>query len=306
MRTPRSSFPRLHLDNFCPRIAQRSLTLLFVSASKNVKHLGKKEANALATEFMEALQQVLPSGQPVTLEDVAKGIRSGLRYFDNSVPVPTNDSPPFLRSLLSPLMTPQTGLAPKDESSKEFKRLLSNPPGTAKGMHDLLARIWLNASPTDVLSIRKQIEQAKSLGANSLEVRNQLVDALRKNMKGKPGPKRTVPRQEWARICESSGNLRPVCQKVLEFSQKESTQPLAKIIGAVASLRPEWETQCNFLSSRTDLIIRALKLSKIRKAKVRGQSSKLADALACEFSGYSAAPSYSMQIVEQARRSQRK
>jgi hypothetical protein len=172
-------------------------------------------------------------------------------------------------------------------------------------MKNSLARVWMNASPADVPAIRELIQQLRSIGADPIEMRNQLESTLRKNLKGKPGPKTTVPRQEWARIRESSDTLRPVCQKILEFSQNESTQPLASIIGAVASLHPEWETQCNFLSSKMDLIVRTLKLSKVRKAKARGQSSKLADALACQFSGYSTAPSYSMQIVEEARRSQK-
>jgi hypothetical protein len=269
-------------------------------------NLTKKEADALATEFMEALQQVLPSDQPTTLEDVAKGTRSGLRYFDDSVPTLSENSPAFLRSLLSPLKVLQKGKTSKDKSSKKIRKFLSNPPRTAQGMHDSLSRIWLGAPPEEVFALRELIRQIRLLGANPLGIRNQLVSTLRKNIKGKPGPKRTVPPEEWPRILESSNQLRPVCRKILEFSENESTQPLTKIIKAVASLHPEWETQCSFLSTKIDLILRTLKLSKVRKAKARGQSSKLADALACEFAGYPGAPSYSMQIAEQARRSQKK
>jgi hypothetical protein len=287
------------------KLGKYYVTLLFMSADETSKHLKKQEADLLAAEFMESLRQISLSETPITLEDVAKSTRSGLRYFEGSVPIPTENTPRFLQSLLSPLMVLQKDKASKDAFLKKYARLFSNFPKTAKGMKSSLARVWLNASPTDVTAIREFIQQLKSLGANPIKMRNQLESTLRKNLKGRPGPKSRIPRQEWARIRESSDKLRPVCQKVLEFSRNESKEPLANVIGAVARLRPEWETQCKFLSSRMDLIIRTLKLSKVRKAKARGQSSKLADALACEFLGYPAAPSYSMQIAEQARRSQK-
>ena len=173
-------------------------------------------------------------------------------------------------------------------------------------MHDSLARIWMSAPSDTAIGLRKLIVGMRSLAANPLMIRDQLVSSLRRNLRGKPGPKTSAPPEQQARILERSDRLRPVCRKVLEFSKNESKQPLPDIINAVAGLHPEWKAECDFLSSKVDLIVRALKLAKIKKAKTRGKASKLADALACEFAGRSAAPSYSMQIVEQGRRSRRR
>jgi hypothetical protein len=269
------------------------------------RFLSQLEADLLATEFMEALQQIISSqGQPATADGAAKLARSGLLSFDNRVPMPTEKSPPFVQALMSTLMLDSNRFS-QQEFFKTYGSLFSNPPKTGRAMHDSLTRIWMSAPPGTAVGLRKLIVGMKSLAANPLMVRDQLVNTFRKNLKGKPGPKSSVPPEHRARILESSHRLRPVCRKVLEFSKNESKQPLSNIINAVAGLHPEWKAECDFLSSKLDLILRALKLAKIKKAKTRGKASKLADALACEFAGHSAGPSYSMQIVEQARRSQK-
>jgi hypothetical protein len=54
---------------------------------------------------MEALQQVISSqGQPATPEDAAKLARSGLLFFDNTVPMPTENSLPFVQASCSSLL----------------------------------------------------------------------------------------------------------------------------------------------------------------------------------------------------------
>jgi hypothetical protein len=47
---------------------------------------------------------VSSQGKSVTLEDTAKLRRAGMRYFDSSLPMPTENSPPFVQTLMSSLM----------------------------------------------------------------------------------------------------------------------------------------------------------------------------------------------------------
>jgi hypothetical protein len=265
------------------------------------KHLKKSEADSLAVDFMEALQNLSLSEIPHTPEEVVALTRSGLRFLEGRVPIANESTPAFLRDLFALPISPQQNEIKTDLGTP--LKDLRNPPRTVKGLHSLLVRAYMRSSPEEVIAIRGLVEKIKSLASHSVEVREQLVSALRRNIKGTPGPKGAIPRDQWDRIRQCSDKLRPVCFKILDFAERESTQPLPEIIGAVRALHPEWRTECDFLLSKIDLVLKSLILARIKKARTRGKASRLADALACEFAGFRTGPSYSMQIVEQARRS---
>lgn len=268
------------------------------------RHLTKSEADLYAKEFMEALQQFTFSKEPATPEEVATLTRSGIRFFDGRLPTATENTASFLLDLFGPFIGPGRDENSVEACLKEYGKELADPPSTAKGLHDLLSRIYLHASPEEVTALRDLVQKLRSRAAKPLEMRDQMIVTLRKSIKGTPGPKSVIPEEAWNHIMECSDRLHAVCFKMLEFTE-ESKQPLPEIIKAIVGLHPEWKAECDFLSERTDLVLRSMKLAKIKKAKTRGKASKLADALACEFAGYSRAPSYSMQILEQARRSQK-
>ena len=152
--------------------------------------LKRAEADSFATEFMEALQQLPLSDEPVTLDDVAILVRRGMRSFDGGVPTADENTPSFLRDLAGPLVGHE-----RDEASifaflKKYQKELDNPPKTRKGLHDLLAQIYLRASPAEVIALRELVQELNSLAERKIEIRNQLIDSTKKNIKGTPGPKK--------------------------------------------------------------------------------------------------------------------
>lgn len=275
-----------------------------MAPKRTSRHLRLAEANSFATEFMEALQQLPLSDEPVMLDDVATLVRRGMRSFEGGVPTAPKNAPPFLVDLAGPLIGPDRDEASIAAFLKKYKKELANPPKTGKGLHNLLVRIYLRSSPADVMALRQFVQKVKSLAANPLGLRDQLIDTLKRNNKGTPGPKKD-PSWDLNRIVESSYKLHPVWREIFAQS-KNSKQPLPEIIKAVSTLYPEWKTECDFLLANGELVTRSMNLSKIRKAKTRGKATMLANALACSFAGYDRAPSYSMQLVEQARRSQKR
>jgi hypothetical protein len=262
--------------------------------------LTEAEAKSLATEFVEVLQQLSLSNEQATPDEVAIDVRSAIRFFDKREVTVTKDTS-LLLDVLSPWMGPESDKVSIDASLTKYPEELINSPGTGKGLHDSLTRIFLRASLADVTAFRQGVQKLKSLAANPLKLRDQLIGTLKKNNKGTPGPKKDIS-WDLKKIVECSDKLRPVLGEIFEQS-KNSKQPLPEIIKAVSTLRPEWKTECDFLLANEDLVDRSMNLSKIKKAKARGKATMLADALACKFAGYDAAPAYSMQLVEQARRS---
>lgn len=265
--------------------------------------LTEAEADSFAMELMETLQRLSlsnESNESITPDEVATSVRAMLPLFKDKLPTAKKNTPPFLVDLLV-LFT-----APKKEQSaflKKYQKLLTNPPKAGEGLRDLFRWIYLNASPAEVAMLQQVVQQLKVLGARPLVMRDQLIDTLKKNVRGTPGPQQDTTR-DLNLIVASSDKLRPVCRKIFEL-YKESTEPFSEIVKAAYSLNHKWKTECDFLLANEELVDRSMKLSKIWKAKSRGKASMLADALACKFAGYDDAPSYSMQIVEQARRSQK-
>ena len=267
------------------------------------RRLTKPEADLLAGQIIEALQESNISGSPSSPEEVAVLVHAGLSFLGNDLlPIATENTPPFFRKLFHPLIDPERDENAIRASLKIYSQDLANPPKTAKGLHNLFVRICSNARPEEIIALRKLVQELKAI--KPLEIRDQLIGTLRKSVKGTPGPKTAISREERALVAEASDKLRPVFRKIFDLS-KESTQPLPEVVKAVSTLQPEWKIECDFLLAKMDLVIRSMKLSKIRRAKAKGKASKLADALACEFAGFHAGPSYSMQILEQARRSQK-
>jgi len=93
-----------------------------------LNHLTKEEAGRLATELMEALQQIMFSPQPASLEDVATAAARGLRFLEDSQPTATENTPPFLKSLpVSVAHTMSNGPTGIISSPAERRGLLGRP-----------------------------------------------------------------------------------------------------------------------------------------------------------------------------------
>lgn len=84
--------------------------------------LTEAEAKSLATEFVEALQQLSASNEQATPDEVAIGMRSIMRYFENRQPSMPKYAPSFMRDLLGPLIDPQSNQISIDTSLKKYPR----------------------------------------------------------------------------------------------------------------------------------------------------------------------------------------
>lgn len=276
-----------------------------MSGVERIKRLTKAEADALADQFLESLLRMPPTGKQGGPENVGALAHLGLRLFDDSPPRISETAPQYVRSLFQPFMDPENRIG--DEAGfKKFKQDLSPVRQTTEGIREFVSSRFRRMSPGEVEPIRDLIKQLTALADDPLRIRNDLITTIKKSMKGQPGPKHPIGSEQRTAIAKAADRLRPVCRKILDFSKNESQQPMRTVVEAVRSLHPEWTAECDFLLSNLNLIAQSLNLAKIRKAKVRGKASKLADALAGRFIGRGVAPAYSMQLAELARRNIRK
>lgn len=112
-----------------------------------------------------------------------------------------------------------------------------------------------------------------------------------------------MPRAVYPTLVTAAASLRPVCEMVLDLARKGAKGPIANAIKAVMLLRPDWESECAFMLGHEELIREALDTARIKRAFfARSKAHLLADALACTWVGHHASPSYSIQLVGEARR----
>jgi hypothetical protein len=266
------------------------------------KRLSKAEADALANEFLQCLGHISVGGESCGPEYVAAFTHIGFRFFDEVPPKLPETGPEFLRSIFQPVVKVSGRNTLSKAKFARLKNELNTYPKTAEGVRTFISSRCRKMPPDEVQLFRELIRRIKEATANPKRIRDDLISELKKNLREKPGPKSGIARESLIQIQQASSRLRPVCEKVLDFSENESKQPMATVIAAVQQLRPEWGEECGFLLSNLDLIEESMQLAKIRRSKIRGKASKLADALACKFASIAARPAYSMQLAEVARR----
>jgi hypothetical protein len=274
--------------------------------SEPKKGLTKTAAVELAEELIRALQSWSPSGEPPSKDHVAILTTSGARLMDGKIPTPTEDTPLFFRELIDPLIEAARQAPTMEGEVKQFTVDLIKRPLSGAQFVEFIAKRLEGATATDVNKCREYLKRLTLTTSDRVAVRKQLVASINKSMRGKPGPTKGLNRDDWDRVLQASNDLRPAVLELLTVAEKNSTKSLATVIASVSLLHPEWSHQLTFLELNLPLVQRALELAKIKRAKTRGKATKLADSLACQFVGLETAPSYSLQQVEEIRRSFKK
>jgi hypothetical protein len=275
--------------------------------SKPNNGLTKSQAVDLAEEFVRILQQAQPSDPSRTNDEIAVMVAAGLRLFDGRLlPTLTENVPGHLQVVVKPFTEAVAAKSATEDTRMQFPKDFAGSPETGAGLIEFLAKSIAGATPETVIQIRGVLKELALATSNQMIVREQLVESINKNMRGKPGPTKSVKRDDWDRVVQSSNDLRPAILEMLEVAEKNATKPLATVIDSVSLLHAEWSGQFRFLMNNLPLVERTLKLAKVKRAKTRGKATKLADSLACQFVGLEVAPSYSLQQVEQIRRSLKK
>ncbi len=185
-----------------------------------------------------------------------------------------------------------------------MEKLVARPPEAMEELENVLTKGFLEANPEEVAKIKAAVDKMKEWSEQPTWPKKALVAFAKQQWQGKPGPTRKVPRDAYPEVAAKANALRPVCEMVLEFALKKTQQPLPQVIEAVRVLRPEWQAECSFLLENLALVEEGLHTAKVKRAKgIRAKAHNLADALACTCAGYPASPSYSIQVVGEARRS---
>lgn len=257
-----------------------------------------------------------PKSFSLTADDARKLAQASIRYGLRLLSTLTGHPPgpeELVRILrigmtVDQIVRPILGQSPiADDQTERHKmeKLLACPPeAIMEELENVLTNGLLEANPEEVARIKATVDKMEEWSEQPTWPRKALVAFAKQQWQGKPGPTPKIPRDAYPEVAAKADALRPVCEMVLEFALKKTKQPLSQVIEAVKVLRPEWQAESSFLLENLALLEEGLHTARVKRAKgIRSKAHNLADALACTCAGYPASPSYSIQVVGEARRS---
>lgn len=191
-----------------------------------------------------------------------------------------------------------------DKLKRKLKRTLDLPTEQAsEEIVNMFTRLFAAANPEEATLARAAVNKMKDWVRTPDGMRGEIIGFFKVQWQVKPGPHPKILRDSYPDILAKANALRPPCEEVLALARQHNKRPLEKIIEATLLLNPEWEPECAFILSNQGLFNAALQTAKIKRAiRTSSKSHLLADALACTYAGCPASPSYSIQVVGEARR----